>query len=316
MKNDLQKVELKKLSFHPSNESIYGKENVHMLISSIREFGLLEPLVVNKKMQVVSGNKRLKALLQLEWGKVDVAIREFESDEEELAYLLEANASRDKSFLQRVNEGLLIERLVQTESKARMLATLNHGGKNETPLVRENFIKLEEASEAVKGRTHEIVAKKVGLSNYKAYAKGRFVALQILKFHKEEATSKAVLLTDLLQSSLDAAVIVVRNEILDKEDFKEVKALKKRAVEIRKAEEAKRASNEFTEAVDKDELKKELYSKVDQFEKLASEIVSLDRQIDWDKMIPPLTDQHRKLLYVFTTSQKVVKGTAKQKSHV
>ena len=50
-------VNVSKLSHHPLNSKIYSLSSLDDLISSIEEFGLLQPLVINQRNEVVSGNR-------------------------------------------------------------------------------------------------------------------------------------------------------------------------------------------------------------------------------------------------------------------
>ncbi len=71
-KTRVMKVSLSKLSHHPLNEEIYSLSSIEDLMSSIDEVGLLQPLVVNQKFQVLSGNRRLEAVKRLGWKSVEV----------------------------------------------------------------------------------------------------------------------------------------------------------------------------------------------------------------------------------------------------
>ena len=66
------KISVKKLSHHPLNEEIYSLSSIEDLMSSIDKVGLLQPLVVNQKFQVLSGNRRLEAVKRLGWKSVEV----------------------------------------------------------------------------------------------------------------------------------------------------------------------------------------------------------------------------------------------------
>ena len=59
------KVEVNKLKHHPFNAEVYKLSDIDSLKESILNVGLLEPLVINKKNEVISGNRRLEALKEL-----------------------------------------------------------------------------------------------------------------------------------------------------------------------------------------------------------------------------------------------------------
>jgi len=66
------KVPITKLSNHPKNEEIYQFSDIEDLMESISEVGLLQPLVINKKYQVLSGDRRFESIKKLGWKEVDV----------------------------------------------------------------------------------------------------------------------------------------------------------------------------------------------------------------------------------------------------
>jgi len=68
---DLQRVKVSELRFYPGNPRRIDKETLERLKWSIQEFGVVEPLVINGKKQVIGGNQRLKALRELGIEEVD-----------------------------------------------------------------------------------------------------------------------------------------------------------------------------------------------------------------------------------------------------
>lgn len=68
---DLQRVKVVELKFYPGNPRRIDKETLERLKWSIQEFGIVEPLVINSKRQVIGGNQRLKALRELGIEEVD-----------------------------------------------------------------------------------------------------------------------------------------------------------------------------------------------------------------------------------------------------
>ena len=56
------KVQVSKLKHHPLNREIYSLSDIDDLTKSIKDVGLLQPLVVDQKNRVVSGNRRLEAI--------------------------------------------------------------------------------------------------------------------------------------------------------------------------------------------------------------------------------------------------------------
>tara|TARA_R110001592_G_scaffold105762_2_gene297402 strand:+ start:283 stop:1575 length:1293 start_codon:yes stop_codon:yes gene_type:complete len=73
------------------------------LISSIEEVGLLQRLIINKKYQVLSGNRRLEAIQKLGWKEVDVEVVDTDENDE-LKLIVHYNKTRHKTCKELLNE--------------------------------------------------------------------------------------------------------------------------------------------------------------------------------------------------------------------
>ena len=96
-------VNVSRLVHHPKNSEIYTLSNIDDLVQSIGDVGLLSPLVIDKKNQVISGNRRLAAIRELGWKKVDVEIADV-SEEDVVDILIHHNKQRVKSVRETLNE--------------------------------------------------------------------------------------------------------------------------------------------------------------------------------------------------------------------
>ena len=56
------KVKVNKLKHHPLNSKIYNLSNIEDLVKSINEVGLLQKIVINKKYEVISVNRRFESI--------------------------------------------------------------------------------------------------------------------------------------------------------------------------------------------------------------------------------------------------------------
>lgn len=54
--------------------------DLSLLKESIRKMGLLQPIIVNTKKELISGFRRLQACRQLEWDEIEVKIIKTEDD--------------------------------------------------------------------------------------------------------------------------------------------------------------------------------------------------------------------------------------------
>ena len=77
--------------------------NLEALKNSLRTYGLLNPITLNNKYELIAGERRLQAAKQLGWTNINAVIQSNLSDLEELEMELEENNQR-KEF---TNEELL-----------------------------------------------------------------------------------------------------------------------------------------------------------------------------------------------------------------
>lgn len=135
-------VDPKKLTPHPENVKIYGEEDITDLAQSIAESGWIRPLTVTPDGVVISGHRRYRAAMQLDWPEIPVMVETFASSETEMERLLRENENRGKTPEQQIREGMIWEPIEETKAKTRRLATLKQGDKipdSENFPVRENF---------------------------------------------------------------------------------------------------------------------------------------------------------------------------------
>ena len=64
-------------------------------MESISEVGLLQPLIIDSRNQIISGNRRFESIKRLGWEEVQVEVKDVKEDEEELL-LIHYNKQRIK----------------------------------------------------------------------------------------------------------------------------------------------------------------------------------------------------------------------------
>ena len=104
------KVKVSSLKHHPKNKEIYDLSSIDELMESISEVGLLQPLTIDTRNQVISGNRRFESIKRLGWKEVEVIVREVQEEDEELL-LIHFNKQRIKSFKELINEYLTLDRI-------------------------------------------------------------------------------------------------------------------------------------------------------------------------------------------------------------
>src|SRR6056300_891542 len=102
------KVKVSSLKHHPKNKEIYTLSSIEELMESISEVGLLQPLIIDSRNQVISGNRRFESVKQLGWEEVEVNLIEVKDGEEELL-LIHFNKQRIKSFKELINEYIILD---------------------------------------------------------------------------------------------------------------------------------------------------------------------------------------------------------------
>ena len=102
------KVKVSSLKHHPKNKEIYDLSSIDELMESISEVGLLQPLTIDTRNHVISGNRRFESIKRLGWEEVEVIQREVQEEDEELL-LIHFNKQRIKSFKELINEYLILD---------------------------------------------------------------------------------------------------------------------------------------------------------------------------------------------------------------
>ena len=119
------KKSIRHLKPHPLNAEIYQLSCIEQLADSIDQVGLLEPLVVNSKNQVISGHRRLQAIKQLKWKSVEVIVRKDIAKDNEAFYLVQYNQQRIKLASEKLKEILvLLEHYRQGQGKRNDLTSM------------------------------------------------------------------------------------------------------------------------------------------------------------------------------------------------
>ncbi len=120
------------LTHHPRNAEIYNLDDIDDLVASIEEVGLLTPLVIDQDNQVISGNRRFKAILELGWDTVEVQRVEVSPDEVD-RLIVHHNKQRTKTHRELLNEYHALTKVHKNQSGKR--TDLQKGAK---PINRRN----------------------------------------------------------------------------------------------------------------------------------------------------------------------------------
>lgn len=102
-------IQVSKLIPHPLNSQIYRLTQLEDLIYSIGEVGLLQPIVINKVNQILSGHRRFEAVKKLGWEYVEVEVKDVDPESSDL-YLVHYNKQRIKSNQEILSEYDVLEK--------------------------------------------------------------------------------------------------------------------------------------------------------------------------------------------------------------
>ena len=161
--NEIELIDPKSLKEHPFSTSIYGRDNQDDITISIKEHGILMPLVIQGDV-VISGHRRLRAALDIGIESVPCIRQQYASLMQEQEAILEHNRYRLKTGLQVYREGMALEEIERSKAKQRQI----RGGK------RKVVQDLGQPRE--KRKTRYRIAKSIGLGSGEQWRKLDYIA--------------------------------------------------------------------------------------------------------------------------------------------
>jgi len=99
---------------HSLNSWLYKTREDSDFLESVRRFGVLEPLVVNRDGVILSGHRRWKAALKLGYKSVPCVVEEFENDK---VAIVELNRQRVKTPREIYREAQVLRRELEPKAK-------------------------------------------------------------------------------------------------------------------------------------------------------------------------------------------------------
>ena len=112
---------------HPLNDAIYGGGADDKLIQSIREIGILQPLIIDHKNRIISGHRRWYAASDLKLNEVPVQMFSSRNELDIETAMIEANRQRIKSNEQLAREVAQIFKIEKERARLRQINS-NPGG--------------------------------------------------------------------------------------------------------------------------------------------------------------------------------------------
>lgn len=82
------------------------------LMESLRRYGQLSPILINRRGELIAGHRRLEAVRRLGWRSIEAIVIDRESDAEKLEIELEENIQRSNLSSQEISDAFIrLERL-------------------------------------------------------------------------------------------------------------------------------------------------------------------------------------------------------------
>ena len=140
------------------------------MADSIRELGLLHPIIVDKKYTLIAGLHRLEAVKLLEWTEIECTVSSLEGLKAELAEIDENVVRSDLSALE-FGELLLKRKDIYEALHPEARATYNGGGFRGNQHKKTNQSVVGEESSATQNRLSRIPLK--SWASHRAQLKSR-----------------------------------------------------------------------------------------------------------------------------------------------
>lgn len=200
---------------HPKNAEIYGyNEDVSDLVEKIRRSKKVHTLTVNSEGYILAGNSRYKACIELGIGEVNVEVIDFETPEEEIEYIINDNATREKTVEQKSREAKALKEVEEALAKKRQ-ATSTGGVRPQLVAVPPHAVEQIE-----QGKSRDITAKKIGLRSGREADRAINTIKVIDKLENEGRKEEADLVRAVLNKrSVSTAEELAKN--IDKVDIPE-----------------------------------------------------------------------------------------------
>lgn len=301
------KIGITEISPHPKNVEIYGEDDIQELAEKIKHSGYVKPLYIahsdrveKDKYIIISGHRRYRACLSLGYKQIPVVVKEFENEQEELEILLLENMYRDKTTEQKVNEAKIWEVIEKEKAEKRRLSNLKQSTESDNRPTRkkeinpgENLpkgdIKENIPQQIKKGRTIDIVAKRVGLGSGKALERAKPVVEKITELREKGDTENAEFLSKALDKSISGTKKIVDENIVNevpkvykdmvKEgniSVNEAYSMTKSAIEVKRRNEE--SQKKYEDQLKKEQEEREEKQRIEELEKsLPENAVVLDK---------------------------------------
>lgn len=219
--SEYKTMKISDLKPHPKNADIYGEnEDVSDLVEKIKRSGQVHTLVVTSNNVVLAGHRRMRACKELGIVEVDVEIKDFDTPEQEIEYIIDNNATREKSNEQKAREALVLKQTLSAMAKKRKISKLKQNQSSDMPKMAQREEQEtdmpksahQEANIGERGKTRDHVAKKVGFKSGHDVDRAIKTINKIDELNEEGRTEDAELLRGVMNNrGISAAENLAKN---------------------------------------------------------------------------------------------------------
>lgn len=211
--SEYKKMKISDLKPHPKNEEIYGQnENISDLVKKIKRSGQVHTLVATSKGVVLAGHRRLRACKELGIEEVDVEIIDFDTPEQEIEYLIDNNATREKTEVQKAREARELKEVETILAKKRQsanggdkksdkykseMANSPHTNSEKSKVANSPHVNSDQTEQ---GKARDKVAKKMNYKSGREADRAITTVNKIDELKEEGRTEDAKLITDVMNN--------------------------------------------------------------------------------------------------------------------
>lgn len=141
----VEKVETDSIKAHPQNQSIYQDDPDDSLVEDIREAGIRQPIICDRKTRtIISGRRRFLSAKQVGLKFVPVIFRDYSSKDQIVESIIKANWYRQKSQAQILREVEALMDLERRKARKRQAEGGKIGGKYDRETSGKNAAPLQD----------------------------------------------------------------------------------------------------------------------------------------------------------------------------
>jgi len=119
----IEKVPVEKISIHDRIREEYG--DMETLKSSIRKYGLLNPIIIDSEYRLIAGGRRLKAVRDLGFSTIEASILDEQNNLVKFDLEMQENLVRKDFTEQEINKSIVMKkRLLRKPFFVRVLAAV------------------------------------------------------------------------------------------------------------------------------------------------------------------------------------------------